>query len=626
MRFAGIVPSSPITGNPVDLVVSVSENAADPYLPANSSFNGKWTEFMQINVRDNTQAFLDFSFYDSVTGDAVELEEFFITVYDVDQQIEPSKQREQFCVDSDDLYEYILSNTSNLLVEEQASTCAGEPGSSIRFSSTEAGFLCDNPSSSKLDIVTCDECRQCLEDEERLGPFFPIDQSARAVTLAFAGPQTKFSLVLEVVCEDCNVGQARGRNFRLGGKSTLCDVRVWDVCNEEIQNNLEIEGAPIYYNNLGGQGPKFDDPLDVILFEEVVTESPDSANPVDLLVSVTDGTESYQVANSSFNGKWDQFMQINVLDNSRAFLDFAFYDSVTREGVNLENFVITVYDLDQQVDAARQRERFCIDTDQFYQYILSEDSSVLVEELSESCSGGVGSSVRFSSTEAGFLCDNPGTSTLESVSCNECQQCLDDYERLSPYFPIDQSARAVTLAFTGPQQKFSIMLESLCDHDCLTNEGRPRGRNFLFGGRSSLCEPRVWDVCDEEIQNNLEIEGAAIQSNNLGGQGPKFDDPLDVIVFEEVVTESPDSANPVDLVVSVTDGTESYQVANSSFNGKWDQFMQINVLDNSRAFLDFAFFDSVTGGGVNLENFVITVYDLDQQVDAARQRERFCID
>ncbi|KAJ8606287.1 hypothetical protein CTAYLR_010676, partial [Chrysophaeum taylorii] len=202
---------------------------------------------MKVNVRDNTRAFLDFSFFDSVTGDAVELERFAFTVYDIDQQTDPSVQRESFCIDDDEFHYHVISDTSTLLVTEQSETCAGGEGSSVTFSSTRAGFLCDNPTSSRLGVVTCDQCQQCLDDEERLSQYFPINQADRSVLIAFIGPQTKFSIMLEVECENCN-DQPSGRNFVFGGWSGLCDPpnSTLAPASQPTSFNLELKETTVF--------------------------------------------------------------------------------------------------------------------------------------------------------------------------------------------------------------------------------------------------------------------------------------------------------------------------------------------------------------------------------------------
>ncbi|KAJ8604073.1 hypothetical protein CTAYLR_001771 [Chrysophaeum taylorii] len=261
--------------------------------------------------------------------------------------------------------------------------------------------------------------------------------------------------MFESICDqDCltNDGRPRGRNFLFGGRSSLCEPRVWDVCEVEVQNDIGIEESVIKRNNLGGNGPR-NDTEEVIQFGGIVTDSPDSENhPVDLVVSATEGAESYQVANASYNGRWHDVTKVNVRDGTRAFLDFSFVDSVAGDAVELEKFVFTVYDIDQQTDPSVQRESVCIDDEEYH--------------------------------EAGFLCDNPTNSRLDIVTCDECQQCRDDEERFSQYFPIDRSDRAALIAFVGPQTKFSIMLEVECEN---CNE-QTTGRNFVFGGFSTLCD------------------------------------------------------------------------------------------------------------------------------------------
>ncbi|KAJ8606504.1 hypothetical protein CTAYLR_005900 [Chrysophaeum taylorii] len=256
---------------------------------------------------------------------------------------------------------------------------------------------------------------------------------------------------------------------------------------------------------------------EVIQFESIVVDSPHNENPLDLVVSVTEGAESYQVANASYNGRWHDFMKVNVRDNARAFLDFSFFDSVTGDAVELERFAFTVYDIDQQTDPSVQRESFCVDDDEFHYHVISDTSTLLVAEQSETCAGGVGSSVAFCSTRAGFLCDNPTSSRLGVVTCDQCQQCLDDEERLSQYFPINQADRSVLIAFIGPQTKFSIMLEVECE-DC---NDQPSGRNFVFGGWSGLCDPPNSTLAPASQPTSFNLE--LTQTTVFGPDGTEVD-------------------------------------------------------------------------------------------------------
>ncbi|KAJ8610468.1 hypothetical protein CTAYLR_009760 [Chrysophaeum taylorii] len=357
--------------------------------------------------------------------------------------------------------------------------------------------------------------------------------------------------MFEALCDqDCltNEGLPRGRNFLFGGRSSLCEPRVWDICESEVENDFDIEEAGMTRNNLGGNGPRNNDE-EVIQFEGIVPDSPNSENPVDLVVSVTEGAESYQVANASYNGRWHDFMKVNVRDNTRAFLDFSFFDSVTGDAVELEKFVFTVYDIDQQTDPLVQRESFCIDDDEYHEYIISDSSTLLVTEQAESCAGGEGSSVVFSSTRAGFLCDNPTSSRLGVVTCDQCQQCLDDEERLSQYFPINRADRAVLIAFIGPQTKFSIML----DVECENCNAQPSGRNFVFGGWSELCDPTnstLAPASQPTSSFNLEVKQMAVFGP--GGTELHFDSAGTMLIVGNELTLSYTFESTVPLEVETT--------------------------------------------------------------------------
>ena len=225
------------------------------------------------------------------------------------------------------------------------------------------------------------------------------------------------------------------------------------------------------------------------------------------------------------------------------------------------------------------------------------------------------------------------------------------------YFPIDQSSRAVMFAFQKERTCFSLSYEIPCVNCFLdATAGFNGGRNFLFGGQSSLCswptpQPSVslapsavrtaapsispapsvspaptetyWETCDGPYFDLL-IEGSELIANNLGNAGPNFDDDP-VLRYAEVTTTG--EGRSVDLVVSVQDGSE-YLVADNfeQYQGVWELFGQINVRDNSTAHLDFSFVDSETSAAVVLEKFYVTVFDVDQQRVDTRHREQLCVD
>ena len=136
----------------------------------------------------------------------------------------------------------------------------------------------------------------------------------------------------------------------------------------------------------------------------------------------------------------------------------------------------------------RHKEEVCIDADQFDAYVVADATTLDVVERSVACDGGAGASTVFKSTRPGFACDNPtDPNDLGTVSCAECDQCAAN-AAFAEFFPVDQSERAVMFAFHAPRSSFDVALTIPCD-DCFLEEltGFDGGRNFLFGGMSSLC-------------------------------------------------------------------------------------------------------------------------------------------
>jgi len=147
---------------------------------------------------------VDFCFVDPTESDEpVELERFYFTIFDVDQQRKESRHSERLCVDSDQYDSYVLAGATSLDIEERDVACDGSPGASTTFASTSAGFECDNPTDAQnLGEVSCSDCAQCAENEA-LAEYFPIDQSARSVMFVFKQPRDCFRLVYGVPCDDC---------------------------------------------------------------------------------------------------------------------------------------------------------------------------------------------------------------------------------------------------------------------------------------------------------------------------------------------------------------------------------------------------------------------------------------
>ena len=186
---------------------------------------------------------------------------------------------------------------------------------------------------------------------------------------------------------------------------TTAPTEYWDVCSGS-DFDLQIEGSVILSNNLGGLGPNFDDPEE--LRYAAVTQF--DGRDVDLVVAIQEGKEAhYSVADNyaQYQGTWEMFGQINVRDNSTAFLQFQFVDSVTGDAVVLNKFYVTIFDIDENRKDNRHKEALCVDADQFDAYVVPESTHLAIEDQAVACDGSPGASTIFRSTEPGFECDNP---------------------------------------------------------------------------------------------------------------------------------------------------------------------------------------------------------------------------
>ncbi|KAH8066757.1 calcineurin-like phosphoesterase [Aureococcus anophagefferens] len=620
LRFAA---ATTLDGAAVDLVVAAADGAAGDGVSGATR-----DKFGFVGVPDDARVDLELAFEDA-GGDAVALRRFYVSVVDIDVE---AGRREELCVDDGEYDEYVLGKNSSLSVEARDAACDGGPGASTVFAATEAGFSCDDPTNPmRLNTVFCEECRECLDDGLELvsALAFPVVHTERGVMFVLRREKrSAMRLSYAVACDGCEAGGASGMLF--AGASSLCtfESEAWETCNDG-DATLQLEGAELVSNNLGGAGPVFSDP-EVLRYAGVVERTDDS--PVDLVVSAVDG--AYRTADNYalYQGLWNQYGQINVRDNSTARLRFSFVDAATDLAVGLERFYVTIFDIDQQRKPNRHREMLCIDDDQYEDYVLGGDPTLDVSSSPRRCDGSAGStSTSFLSTAAGFICDNPSGAAsdpldLGTVVCAECDQCVA--QGFDAYFPINQADRSVMFTFEKERMSFDLSYTLPCE-DCFLEEltGFNGGRNFLFGGESSLCAwptmaptAPAWVTCSGS-DVALEIEGAELVANNLGGAGPAFGDEP-VLRYADVWRGD---GSPVDLVVSVQEGTD-YAVADdyANYQGLWNQYGQINVRDNSTAHLVFSFVDSATERPVGLERFYFTIFDIDQQRNENRHREMLC--
>ena len=224
----------------------------------------------------------------------------------------------------------------------------------------------------------------------------------------------------------------------------------------------------LIYNNLGGVGPAFGDPEELRYGPTIQT---DEGRDVDLVVTVASG--DYFVADdyATFQGANEDFGSINVRDASTAHLSFEFRDSETDELTEISNFIFTLVDIDQNKNEGRHGEKLCVNSDLFSQYVVTTTTTLQISEDATTCEGGSGGSWSFESSAAGFACDNPtDASFLKTITCEECDQCASN-PNLEPYFPIDQSDRAVM--FVSRQPRSAAPSGNHITNDASTRVERP---------------------------------------------------------------------------------------------------------------------------------------------------------
>lgn len=201
----------------------------------------------------------------------------------------------------------------------------------------------------------------------------------------------------------------------------------------------------IIYNNLGGLGPVTMDPEELRYSNLTMLNLPDGVDLVitNLTAYQADVNPGQGIINNGLNG---QFGSINVLTNTSTTLQFCF----EMDGMNftMDKFVITWFDLDNHPQGNRQESvTIC---EPFVEAMTSMNTTVLEEVLMDG-------KVKFTSDVAGDIGDNP------SDPMNLTQLQLD---------------RAVAVEYADVSC-FIVLLEV---------EAPPTiyGRNFLFGGESSL--------------------------------------------------------------------------------------------------------------------------------------------
>jgi len=415
MRFAGVTT---FLDRSVDAIVTAQQGYAAA-VPSKTGLKGK---LGNINVDSNTEATFTMTFVDAETDAAVELGEFFFSIFDIDTG-DPDALHAMETLTISGWHEYYLmprDKGGQVVVQNLGHGSAS-------FTGSVNGHEHDNPTDPLV-----------LSDQ----------QNMRTVSFKFApgvGSVTWTYKVTETFKD--------GRNFQFGGMTQLY------FCQAE-KVNIDFSWAHVVRSNLGNQGPQFDEP-EGVLYHRIAAVGD---QVIDMEINAL---TPYSCLNCTKNGKNGMFGQVNMMAglapqsasrfnrppfSGETEFRFSLYKAGTTEPYTAEWLYWSVFDLDNAKPDKQWKPKWqeSFTVSDFSTYMTSEDTEIVTEKLDTSL-------YRFNSTKKGTGKDNP-----------------EDPLDLHPV----ALRRAISLVYRNTQTwtaKFTIggPYHSM------------DGRNFLFAGKSS---------------------------------------------------------------------------------------------------------------------------------------------
>lgn len=220
-----------------------------------------------------------------------------------------------------------------------------------------------------------------------------------------------------------------------------------EVCVSRA-TKLDFFNSDLSHRNLGGLGP--DGGVEEMRYKSVGIQD---KRPFDLVVRTTSTLQSYTPERT---GKSGLYGIVNVKSGTAVDLNFRFEDSASESPVEIEAFLFSFLDLDQQSGDSHEM----VYVDNFEKYTLDSATEVAVETADD------GRTI-FKSTRTGSKCDNPeDPMLLGEVRCSGGI--------------INQRKRVVSLLYPR-SSAFDVRLESRCASACHW------GRSFMFAGSTALA-------------------------------------------------------------------------------------------------------------------------------------------
>jgi len=412
-----------------DMVVTVGpgyHTVPNKYGLSGSTNNGLLGKFGQVNTAGSSQADLKFRLVDTGTDNLFKIdkdEKIQFSVYDLDSAKKDVAEHE-FVEFKTPVASYGVHENTTVQVFGQGSD------GTLWAQSGRAGTGADNPTNPLKMTPT---------------------QEVSKISVTYVGVAE-----WNIVYGDKGGNPKYGRNGLFAGRSQG-DCACIGIADWTLHDNLK-------YNNLGGMGPVTSDPAE--LRYEKVFSSGSEMQPVDLVVKVADGSP-YTVANTDSNGlspaspaKHAQMGEINIKIGTQTTFDFMFVKSGTNEPYDLSNVMFSVYDLDEKKTGLGENHEYVEFVTPVTDWTLTDDTIV---KKSGSINGADGI-LKFRSTEAGTLADNPTN-----------PNALTD----------GMKSRSVTVWYSS-MSKFQIAL----GHSMEKDNGVNGGRNMLFAGPGIFCPAR----------------------------------------------------------------------------------------------------------------------------------------
>jgi hypothetical protein len=349
MFISNVFPDS---GRDISLVI----NAMTPYTPHKVDKNGLWKkgEFNQINIRCGTETDFRFTFVDSETLEQVQMPDFFMTFYDLDEM--KNGLGREYLKFANNFKSATLSKTT--VVERE--DAAGQ----TTFRSTEFGNRGDNPTHPR--VLTQAQEDKAVEVMFPSGSEFTVTFGAADVPGEEKGRNVLFSGASTLDCPKvamCNTAQCpSGYNAKPGSAYITCKGQPCNMdeaadrdkccdylglCSDDARMVFKV--STVSRNNLGNQGPNFKDP-EGIMYDNVF---PQSGKKINLLLKAE---SDYQLVDK-YNGlnKQKSLAVINVRTETSVDISFNFIDEYGN-AAEVGPFYLAFLDFDEGREDGMARE------------------------------------------------------------------------------------------------------------------------------------------------------------------------------------------------------------------------------------------------------------------------------